>query len=83
MRNIFDADLRRTSVSLWNGVNTLCQAVCGYDSASRLASVSDGTVDSAAYWYLGNSPVAGQQFGYVFDSSVRRARKIAVFGCSP
>jgi uncharacterized protein RhaS with RHS repeats len=41
--NQFDADLRRTSVALKNGSATLCQAIYGYDGASRLATVSDGT----------------------------------------
>ena len=56
----FDADLRRTSVALGNGSSTLCQAVYGYDNASRLATVSDGNGEAAAYSYLANSPLAGQ-----------------------
>ena len=58
--NVFDAVLRRTSVALFNGSDALCQAVYGYDHASRLAYASDGYVDSAAYSYLANSPLAGQ-----------------------
>jgi RHS repeat-associated protein len=34
-------------------------AIYGYDAASRLASVSDGT-NSATYSHLGNSPLVGQ-----------------------
>ena len=37
----------------------LCRAIYGYDAASRLASVSDGT-NSATYSYLANSPMVGQ-----------------------
>src|SRR5271157_1306461 len=59
--NQFDADLRRTSVGPWNnGSSTLCQANYGYDNASRLASVSDGNGNSAAYSYLAFSPLVGQ-----------------------
>jgi RHS repeat-associated protein len=57
--NQFDSDLRRTNLALLNGSSRLCQAIYGYDNASRLASVSDGT-NSAAYSYLANSPLVGQ-----------------------
>ena len=59
MSNQFDADLRRTSVALLYGSSSLCQAIYGYDNASRLASVSDGA-NAAAYSYLANSPLVGQ-----------------------
>ena len=51
--------MRRTNLALWNASAALCQAIYGYDNASRLASVSDGT-NSAAYTYLANSPLVGQ-----------------------
>ena len=57
--NQYDASLRRTSVALLNGPSTLCQALYGYDNASRLASVSDGA-NAAGYSYLANSPLVGQ-----------------------
>jgi YD repeat-containing protein len=59
MTNQFDADLRRINVALWNGA-VMCQGLYGYDNASRLASVSDGNGNSAAYGYLANSSLAGQ-----------------------
>ena len=34
--NQFDTDLRRTNTALLNGSTTLCQAIYGYDNASRL-----------------------------------------------
>jgi RHS repeat-associated protein len=57
--NQFDTDLRRTNGTLLNGASTLCRAIYGYDNASRLATVSDGT-NSATYSYLANSPLVGQ-----------------------
>jgi len=57
--NQFDAYLRRTNVALLNGSSVLCRAIYGYDNASRLATVSDGT-NAATYSYLANSPLAGQ-----------------------
>jgi RHS repeat-associated protein len=63
--NQFDPDLRRTNVALLSGASTLCRAIYGYDNASRLASVSDGS-NSAAYSYLANSSLVGQ---IVFQSN--------------
>jgi RHS repeat-associated protein len=57
--NQFDADLRRTNTALFNGATSLCQAIYGYDNASRLSTVSDG-VNNAAYTYLANSSLVGQ-----------------------
>lgn len=57
--NQFDAYLRRTNVALYSGSSALCRGIYGYDHASRLASVSDGT-NAASYSYLANSPLAGQ-----------------------
>ena len=58
--NQFDAELRRTSTTLPGGSGTICQANYTYDAASRLATVSDGNGNSAAYSYLANSPLVGQ-----------------------
>jgi RHS repeat-associated protein len=57
--NQYDADLRRTQMTLCSNSVPLCRAIYGYDAASRLASVSDGT-NSATYSYLANSPMVGQ-----------------------
>jgi RHS repeat-associated protein len=57
--NQFDAYLRRTNMALLNGNTPMSQAIYGYDNASRLAVVSDGT-NSAAYSYLAFSPLVGQ-----------------------
>ena len=44
----------------WRSVPAFCgQANYGYDGASRLASVSDGNGNSAAYSYVANSPLVG------------------------
>ena len=63
--NQFDTDLRRTNTALFNGATSLCQAIYGYDNASRLSTVSDG-VNNAAYTYLANSSLVGQ---IVFNSN--------------
>ena len=55
----FDTDLRRANMALWSGLSALVQAIYGYDNASRLTFVTDGT-NSAAYSYLANSPLVGQ-----------------------
>ena len=52
--NLFDGYLRRTQMSVKNGSTVLATASYGYDIASRLASVTDGTY-SAEYAYLANS----------------------------
>jgi RHS repeat-associated protein len=57
--NQFDSCLRRTNMTLMNGSTVLCQTTNGYDGASRLAVVSDGT-NSAIYSYLANSSLVGQ-----------------------
>ena len=43
----------------FDGSGVLTRTLYGYDNASRLSSVSDGT-NSAAYSYLANSPLVGQ-----------------------
>ena len=44
---------------LLSGATTLCRTTNGFDNASRLAMVGDGT-NSAAYSYLANSSLVGQ-----------------------
>jgi RHS repeat-associated protein len=56
--NGYDNLLRRTNVTV-NSAATLVSTSYGYDAASRLSTVSDGT-NSAAYTYLANSSLAGQ-----------------------
>lgn len=51
----YDSVLRRSTVNFKNGSTTLGTSTYGYDTASRLASVTDGTY-SASYSYLANSP---------------------------
>jgi RHS repeat-associated protein len=57
--NGYDADLRRINLTSLNGASALASATYGYDNASRLSTVSDGT-DNAAYSYLANSPLVSQ-----------------------
>ena len=52
--NGYDTLLRRTKLYFNNQFST----TYGYDAASRLASVGDGT-NSASYGYLANSPLVG------------------------
>jgi RHS repeat-associated protein len=52
--NTFDSFLRRSTVSSRNGTTSLGSSTYGYDQASRLSSVSDGTY-SADYVYQSNS----------------------------
>ena len=58
--NQVDPDLRRTNLALLNAATTVVRAIYGYDNDSRLASVSDGNGNSAAYSYLANSPLVSQ-----------------------
>ena len=58
--NRFDSLLRRINVSILNSPSSiLASTTYGYDAASRLSTVSDGT-NSAAYSYLAYSPLVGQ-----------------------
>ena len=57
--NGYDTLLRRTNLSTLNSTTPLLQTSYGYDAASRLLSVSDGT-NSATYLYLANSPLVSQ-----------------------
>jgi len=55
--NGFDSLGRRTSLSILNPAAAIAASTAyGYDAASRLLTVSDGT-NSAAYFYLSNSPL--------------------------
>jgi RHS repeat-associated protein len=56
--NGYDSLLRRKNLSLLNSA-ILASTAYGYDAASRLQTVSDGT-NSAGYSYLANSPLVGQ-----------------------
>lgn len=55
--NAYDAVLRRTAVGLSNFSSTLVQF--GYDNASRLQNVTNGST-TIAYNYLANSPLVSQ-----------------------
>jgi hypothetical protein len=58
--NGFDSKLRRTSLTFRKSGSTAdFSHAYGYDAASRMSSVSDGTL-SAAYTYIANSPLIGQ-----------------------
>ncbi len=61
--NGYDEYLRRTNLAALNGSTPLTRSAFDYDSASRLATVTDlspGTPHSAQYTYLANSPLVGQ-----------------------
>src|ERR1044071_6617040 len=57
--NCYDQFMRRTNLSALNASTLLTFSTYSYDSASRFASVSDGT-NSATYTYLANSPLVNQ-----------------------
>ncbi len=57
--NGYDALLRRTNLVALNGSTVLSRTTYGYDAASRLFTVSDGT-NTAGYSYLANSPLVSQ-----------------------
>jgi len=54
----YDGFLRRNTLNFKNGSTTLASTTYGYDNASRMSSVTDGT-HSAAYGYLVNSSLIG------------------------
>ena len=56
--NTYDSLLRRSSLSALHTSSFLLHTF-GYDSASRLATVSDGT-NTATYTYVANSPLVSQ-----------------------
>jgi hypothetical protein len=55
--NAYDAELRRIAVGLSTHASTLTQF--GYDNASRLQNVTNGSA-TVAYSYLANSPLVSQ-----------------------
>jgi RHS repeat-associated protein len=57
--NTYDSLLRRAGAAVWNGSSRLTATTYGYDSASRLQSVSDGT-NTASYTYLEYAPLISQ-----------------------
>jgi len=57
--NAYDSRLRRTSLLFRTNSNTQFTHTYGYDAASRMTNVSDGTY-SATYSYLANSPLVSQ-----------------------
>ena len=59
--NSYDQYLRRTNVMASSASAQLLSTAYGYDNASRLQIVSDGT-DNATYTYLDNSPLVSQIF---------------------
>jgi len=59
--NVYDSDLRRTGLSILNSPSSILAATTyGYDNASRLQTVSDGSSDTATYSYVANSPLVSQ-----------------------
>jgi len=57
--NLYDSFLRRTEVASKNASTQLAATDYGYDTASRLQTVTAG-VNSATYSYLANSPLVSQ-----------------------
>ncbi|MDR3574548.1 MAG: RHS repeat-associated core domain-containing protein [Anaerolineaceae bacterium] len=59
--NNYDADLRRSKLSVLNSPSSILAATTyGYDNASRLQTVDDGNNDTATYSYVDNSPLVSQ-----------------------
>ena len=56
--NTYDALLRRQNLAVDSSAGVLASTIYGYDAASRLATVGDGT-NTAVYTYLANSPLVG------------------------
>ena len=56
--NGFDALLRRTKISALSAGSQMLSTAYGYDTVSRLKTVSDGT-NTATYDYVINSPLVG------------------------
>jgi len=67
--NQYDSLLRRTNLSAFAGSSLLASTTYSYDSASRLASVADGT-NRAVYSYLANSPLV-EKILFTNGSSLR------------
>lgn len=56
----FDQFLRRTNIAFVKASGILSSAAYGYNAASQLQMVSDGSGNSASYSYLANSPLVSQ-----------------------
>ncbi|PWU10508.1 MAG: hypothetical protein C5B50_25455 [Verrucomicrobia bacterium] len=67
--NSLDPLLRRTNLALLSSNSKLLSSSFGFDAASRLKTVRDGT-NTAAYSYLANSPLISQIF-YTNNGSLR------------
>jgi len=71
--NQYDNLLRRTNVAVLSSpANVLAATTYGYDAASRLQTVNDGSNNVAGYSYLANSPLVGQ-IGFTNGSVGRMA----------
>jgi len=57
--NTYDPYLRRITNAVFNGSTLLSATAYGYDLASRLSGVTNGT-ESASYSYVANSPLVAQ-----------------------
>jgi RHS repeat-associated protein len=73
--NGYDALLRRTNLTALAGGIRLSSANYGYDTVSRLQTVSDGT-NSASYGYVENSPLVGnivfQRNGQIVMTTIKQ-----------
>jgi len=82
--NGYDQYFRRTNLTVYQSNNPLVQQSFAFDSASRLSSVStldsgQGTLDSATYSYLANSPLVGQIL--FTNNGVRRMTTTKQYDC--
>ena len=72
MTNLYDSLLRRSKLSILNSPSSiLASTACGYDAASRLLTVSDGT-NSATYSYLANSPLVDHTCPVRYEATATR-----------
>jgi RHS repeat-associated protein len=69
--NGYDSLLRRATNGALNGATWLTQSRFGYDAASRLKTVSEGT-NTVAYSYLANSPLV-ENVWFTNGSALRMA----------
>jgi len=58
--NGYDSLMRRSILTFKSQIANLGSNTYAYDAASRLATVSDGTGNTAGYTYLANSPLVSQ-----------------------
>jgi len=57
--NVYDGLLRRTHLTVLTNGGSVYQALYGYDAASRMLTVSDGT-NNATYGYVTNSSLVSE-----------------------